>query len=75
MLADTPLVKNLDNAEYMKILLNGSSTLEECFAKIDTNIVIGRLKAERNKKEKISPQMKKIIRLPDLPEGMIGLVT
>ncbi len=75
MLADTPLVKNLGNAEYMKILLNGSSTLEECFAKIDTNIVIGRLKAEQNKTEKFNPQMKKIIRLKDLPERMIALVT
>ncbi len=29
MLADTPLVKNLQNDEYMKILLNDKSSLEE----------------------------------------------
>jgi hypothetical protein len=75
MVADTPLVKNLGNAEYVKILLNGSSTLEECFAKIDTNTVIKRLKAEHNKTERINPQMKKIVRLPDLPERMIALLT
>ena len=75
MVADTPLVKNLDNDEYVKILLNGSSTLEECFAKIDTNKVIERLKAGHNKTERINPQMKKIVRLPDLPERMIALLT
>lgn len=32
MLADTPLVKNLDNANYMKILLDGKESLEELFA-------------------------------------------
>lgn len=74
MLADTPLVKNLDNPEYMKILLDGSSTLEQCFAKIDTSVVIERLKAEQDKTERINPEIKKIIRFPDLPERMIALV-
>ena len=32
MLADTPLVKNLDNANYMKILLDKKENLEELFA-------------------------------------------
>lgn len=36
MLADIPLVKNLDNQEYMKILLNGKSTLEELFADLES---------------------------------------
>ncbi len=36
MLADTPLVKNLDNDEYMKILLDGKSNLEELFADLDS---------------------------------------
>ncbi|MDP1541801.1 MAG: hypothetical protein Q8L99_01455, partial [Polycyclovorans sp.] len=34
MLADTPLVKNLENPEYMEILLNGKTDLEELFAEI-----------------------------------------
>ena len=74
MLADTPLVKNLDNPEYMKILLDGSNTLEQCFAKIDTSVVIERLKAEQDKTERINPEIKKIIQFPDLPERMIALV-
>jgi len=28
MLADTPLVKNLSNPEYVKIILNGHNTLD-----------------------------------------------
>lgn len=34
MIADTPLVKNLDNPEYMEVLLNGKDSLEELFASI-----------------------------------------
>ena len=35
MLADTPLVKNLQNPEYLKILLNGQPNLEALFAQIE----------------------------------------
>lgn len=34
MLADTPLVKNLDNPSYMEILLDGNANLEELFAEL-----------------------------------------
>jgi hypothetical protein len=35
MLPDTPLVKNLQNPEYLKILLDGQPSLEALFAQID----------------------------------------
>lgn len=35
MLADTPLVKNLANPDYMQVLLDGKQTLEELFAELD----------------------------------------
>ena len=35
MLADTPLVKNLDNNAYVKILLDGKANLEELFADLE----------------------------------------
>lgn len=38
MLADTPLVKNLDNDKYMKILLDGKANLEELFADAELSI-------------------------------------
>jgi len=34
ILADTPLVKNLDNPEYLEIILDGCKTLEERFEKM-----------------------------------------
>ena len=74
ILADAPLVKNLDNPEYLEIILDGCSTLEERFAKIDSRLVTEQLKAEQKKQQKISPEMKKIIRLPDLPDRLIALL-
>ena len=35
MLAETPLVKNLENPTYMNILLNRKTSLEEVFAEIE----------------------------------------
>jgi hypothetical protein len=39
MIADTLLVRNLENPSYLKILLDGQATLEERFAQIDINTV------------------------------------
>jgi hypothetical protein len=74
ILADTPLVKNLDNSEYLEIILDGCNTLEERFEKIDSRLVAEQLKAELKNQQKISPQMKKIIRRPDLPDRLIALL-
>jgi hypothetical protein len=35
MLPDTPLVKNLQNPEYLKILLDGQASLAALFAQIE----------------------------------------
>ena len=74
ILADAPLVKNLDNPEYLEIILDGSSTLEERFGKIDSRLVTEQLKAEQKKQQKISPEMKKIIQRPDLPDRLMALL-
>lgn len=73
ILADTPLVKNLDHPEYMEIILDGNRTLEERFEKIDSRLVTEQLKAEQKNQQKIIPEMKKLIRLPDLPERLTAL--
>jgi hypothetical protein len=73
ILADTPLVKNLDNAEYLEIILDGSSNLEERFEKIDSRLVVEKLKDEQKKYERIGPEMKKFIRQSDLPEQLAML--
>ncbi len=75
MLTDTPLIKNLDNPEYMEAILDGNETLEERFEKIDVNMVAEKLKAEQKSHGKINPEMKKIIKRPDLPDELILLLS
>jgi len=72
ILSDTPLVKNLENAEYRTILLDGSDTLEERFAKFAPRSVIYKLDTEQN--QKIQPEFKKIVRFPDLPKRLSKLL-
>jgi hypothetical protein len=46
MFADTPLVKNLDNPDYMKLILGESKTLEEKFSKIQHEKFMKKLKVK-----------------------------
>ena len=68
ILADTPLVRNLKNEEYLGIILNGCSTLAERFSLIDAQIVQEELRKAENNQEKISREAKWIIKQPDLPK-------
>lgn len=70
ILSDTPLVKNLDNEEYLNIILDGCSTLEERFEKIDSNMVVKEMKKAKKKSETLHPELKKIIRQPELLEKL-----
>lgn len=74
MLTDTPLVKNLDNPEYLEIILDGCRTLEDRFEKIDSRLVTEKLKAEQRSQQTIGAEMKKIVQLPDLPERLGALL-
>ena len=74
MLADTPLIKNLDNPEYLQIILDGNDTLEERFEKIDSRMVAEKLKMDQKSYERISPEIRKIIQCPDLPEKLTSLL-
>ena len=73
MLADTPLVKNLDNQEYIKILLNGKATLEELFAEIAAYVPT--CKEDNNELETgiILPGFRKLINLKNLPVHVANL--
>jgi len=74
ILADTPLVKNLDNPEYLEIILDGCGTLEERFARIDSRLVTEKLSAEKRNQQRISPEVRKMIRQQDLPERLVALL-
>jgi hypothetical protein len=73
MLTDTPIVKNLNNPEYLEIILDGCRTLEERFERIDSRLVAEKLKAEQRKHQIIGSEMKKIIKMPDLPKRLSAL--
>ena len=74
MSADTPLVMNLNNEEYMKILLAGKATLEERFAEVDSREIRERLVRETMITGSACPQIRKIIRLPQLPKAIVKLL-
>ncbi len=62
MFAETPLVKNLENKDYMKILLGAKATLEEVFAQIDYQEYISEIKLKKDEEEKIPKKIKKLIK-------------
>ena len=65
-LADTPLVQNLKNSEYMEIILNGCSSLAERFSQINTYLVQKEMENAKNSNERILPAIRKLIRDSDL---------
>ena len=73
MLADTPLIKNLDNPKYMKILLNGKNSLEELFAELEKHSCINELEPVSDV-DKILPGFRKLIKMQALPDLITQLV-
>jgi hypothetical protein len=73
MLSDTPLVKNLQNPEYLKIILDGKANLQERFSEIDAQLVQKELLNQQAASEKVPPKIKKMIKLSELPEALIAL--
>lgn len=67
MLDHLPLIKNLGNPDYMAILLNGKKTLEERFAKIDSEKIRKEMKKNCNRNEKIPKKIEKIINNSQFP--------
>jgi len=74
ILAETPLVKNLENEEYMDIILDGRATLAERFSQIDVKLVQKQLKEARKNQDKLPGEVKKMISLPDLPNKIAVLL-
>jgi hypothetical protein len=60
MVAETPMMKNLDCPEFMNILLNGQPTLAARFAQLDIQSVQEGM-AKTENKEKLPKGLKKII--------------
>lgn len=73
MIADTPLVRNLQNTRYLKILLQGQATLEERFAQIDIEPVRKELEAAEHCAEKVPSKIRQLITAPTFPEAICRL--
>jgi len=67
MLVDTPLVKNLENPDYMPLLLNGKADLEELFASMDPILLHTEIELQSGV-DRVLPGFRKIIKLLALPE-------
>jgi hypothetical protein len=73
MFAQMPLVKNLDNPQYMEIILNGKATLAERFAEIDIVQVRKLFAEEQQVTKKFPKRMAEVFKITHFPKrlGMI----
>lgn len=67
VLADTPLVQNLKNDQYLAIILNGCPNLAERFSQIDAHLVQEELAEAAKKNSKILPGIRTLIKDAELP--------
>lgn len=73
MLADTPLVRNLENPQYMRILLHGHPTLEDRFAELDIALVRKELRDAQRTPERIPGRIKNLIADPTFPHMVLNI--
>lgn len=73
ILSDTPLVKNLDNKEYLDIILDGCDTLEQRFARVHNKLVLQELDKKRKETGRLPQILKKMIREPAFPRKLGAL--
>ena len=74
ILAETPLVKNLENPAYMKLLLNGATSLEAVFTEIEIDTFRAAFKEARNVPEKVPAKLKALAERVDFPEMLVKIV-
>lgn len=74
MVDNTPLVRNLKNNEYMRVILGDDDTLEEAFANIDSTIIQKEMEEAKRYPNKIPEQFKKLARNDSLPEKLSNML-
>jgi len=74
ILAETPLVKNLENPAYMNILLNGKASLEAVFAETDIDTFREAFREAQDAPEKIPAKLKPLIAMPDFPKKLVNML-
>jgi len=73
MIAQTPLVKNLDNPRYMEIILNGKTTLAERFAEIDITQVRKEHDEAQKSVQRYPRRMAEVFKIPHLPKILTNI--
>jgi len=68
MLPGTVLIKNLDNEEYLELLLDGTSGLEERFAQVDSCLFLEEFSEMKSHNRKIPVDAKKLIKEEKMPD-------
>jgi len=68
MLPGTVLIKNLDNEEYLELLLDGTSGLEERFAQVDSCLFLEEFSAMKSYNKKLPVDAKKLIKKEKMPD-------
>ena len=74
ILAETPLVRNLENPRYMQILLDGKTSLEEVFAETEIATLREAFRQAQDAPEKIPSELKPLIAMPDFPQKLVNMV-
>ena len=74
MIADTPLVKNLDNPEYMDIILNGKKSLEETFAEISQKEVMNKMQEAKKDETQIPRKVLLLVRQKETMAKLLYLI-
>ena len=74
ILAETPLVRNLQNPHYLKLLLNGQPSLASVFSAIDIDTLRKAFREAQDDPEKIPAKLKPIIAMPDFPAKLVTMV-
>ncbi len=73
MLAQTPLVKNLENPQYMEIILNGKANLAGRFAEIDIVQVRKAFVEAQIVTQKYPKRMAEVFKIPNLPQRLFKM--
>ena len=73
ILAEPPLVRNLENPSYMRILFSRKASLEEVFAEVDIDTFRTAFREAQDVPEKIPSKLKPLIAMPDFPEKLLSM--
>ena len=73
MLAQTPLVKNLDNPQYMEIILNGKANLAQRFAEIDISQIREAHTQAQKSTQRYPRRMAEVFKIAHLPRELVKM--